>query len=646
MKILLFGGSGVLGQELLRLNKNIIAPLRIQCDISERDDVFKMIMAHEPDIIINAAAITDNRLVESDPYDALSVNIIGSANIAKECLRNKIRLVYLSTDYIYEGSRGNYKETDSIKPFNLYSWTKLGGECSTVAVKNHLIIRTSFGKDFAYRDAFIDKWTSKDYVDVIAPMILEAAVSPITGVLNLGTERKTIYDYAAKSKFKEELNPVRVEETNYFTPVDTSLNLQKWINFNGEKAVVTQHKNCRCCGSSNMEKYLDLNLMPLANNLEFTAQRAKEQERYPLQILFCKDCGLSQLSVVVEPKKMFSYYTYRSGINKPYVDHCRKMAKDLRLEYGLNKDSFMVDLASNDGTLLNEFKEEIGLNVLGVDPASNLVAIAESQGVVSICDFWSESVAEKIVEKNGKINMITATNVFAHVPDTHGFLKAAECSLDENGVMIIECPYIVDFILNNEFDTTYYEHLSYMSVQPVAKMCEQNGLILMHVESVRIHGGSIRMHIMKKVEGRVADKSVIQFISAERQNGFHDFYLYKNWSKEIDVLVEDFKGKILELKKSGKKIAAFAASAKGNTLLNYCGINTDLIDYIVDQTPEKIGKFSPGTGIPIVGIDALSKDKPDYIVILAWNFKDAIIEKLKPIYSGKFIIPIPKFEIL
>ena len=652
MKVLLLGAGGLLGTELTkRYGKDIIAVKKQDCDIISILQVERCIKRYNPDIIINAAAVTDNRVVESDPTGAIMTNIIGSAHLSLVCIAKKIRYVYLSTDYIYKGDRGNYKETDEIMPFNLYSHTKLGGECSAVAVKNHLIIRTSFGGDFKYKKAFIDKWTSKDYVSVLAPMIYEAAISPLTGVLNLGTERKTLFDHAFRTN--PNVEAISIKDQRYFTPEDTSLNIQKWIDYTSESSVVSVHKNCRCCGSTNMSKYLDLNLMPLANNLEFTSQRAKDQERYPLQILYCNDCSLSQLSVVIEPKKMFSYYTYRSGINKPYVEHCYNMAQELLRDNLPSRNFLHIDIAGNDGTLLKEFKKYINQKVkhfdgkfLNVDPASNLTAIAESEGIPCITDFWSCKVADHVVQKYGKADLITATNVFAHVDNVHEFLQAASDCLADEGILVIECPYIVDFIENIEFDTTYYEHLSYISVLPVYRMVAQHDLKLIDVQKVNIHGGTIRMTISKIDSVREINYSVFEFMSNEKLKGFHNFETYEKWSEKVDQLVGNLKQGLLSLKKDGKKIAAFAASAKGNTLLNYSDINTDVIDYIVDQTPEKIGKYSPGTGIPIVGIDMVEKDVPDYIVILAWNFKDAIIEKLRKVYKGKFIIPIPKWEII
>jgi dTDP-4-dehydrorhamnose reductase len=646
MKIILFGGNGTLGKELQKLDSKISAPSSEVVNISNLDAVRNFLLKeNKVDIVINAAAETDNRKVEKMPIGAIQTNIIGAGNVAVVCEELGIRLVYISTDYIYKGDRGNYKETDEILPFNLYSWTKLGGECSAFGVKNHLVIRTSFGKNtFDYPEAFTDKWTSKDYVDRVAPLIYEAALSPLLGVLNLGTDRKTLFDHATERN--EKVMGVKIEETPFATPYDTSLNTQKWINYTSSKSIAKPHKKCRACGSSNMTKYLDLGIMPLANNLEFSSTRAKEADRFPLQVLFCEDCSLSQLSVVIDPAKMFSYYTYRSSVNTGYVHHCKKMAKDLSSKLGLDERSFMVDIAGNDGTLLRQFKEEIGLKVLNVDPATNLTAIAESFGVDSLANFWSSELATKIKNEIGKADLITATNVFAHVDDVTDFIKAASILLNENGVLVIEFPYIVDFIEGYEFDTVYFEHLSYFSVRPLIKLANNLDMKVISVEKQNIHGGSVRVSVTHKNNSLKIENSVSEFEELEMTLGYSSIEKYNQWSTTINQIVQEFALKLLELKKEGKKIAAFAASAKGNTLLNTIGSNTDLIRFIADETPEKIGKYSPGTGIPIVNKQAILKDQPDYIVILSWNFKEEIIEKLNKIYNGKYIIPIPTFKVI
>lgn len=628
----------MLGTELLKLNPAIIAPTSEEFNLTDCS-LYKHPW-REFDVVINAAAIKDNRKIEQDPSEALKVNIIGAAIAAGMCAKNGIRYVYISTDYIYKGDRGNYKETDEILPFNLYSWTKLGGECSARAVKNHLIIRTSFGANqFEYKEAFSDKWVSKEYVDKIAPMILEAAMSPLTGVLNVGTERKTIYQYASQ---RSQVKPVKLSDTSHLTPYDNSFNLQKWQDYKSNNPTAKPHTKCRVCRSEKLTKYLDLGLMPLANNLEISSVRAREKERFPLQVMFCEDCGLSQLSVVVDPVKMFSYYTYRSSVNAGYVKHCVEMAQDLKEKFALTTDSMVVDIAGNDGALLKEFQKEIGCQVLNIEPASNLAAIAEAQGIRTIADFWPLKGALTLCAA-----VITATNVFAHVDDVRAFLTAIPEHLNQEGVLILEFPYLIDFINNMEFDTVYFEHLSYMSILPLHKLCGMVGLKIIDVEHQAIHGGSVRVTIANESSLHKVENSVFWFLQEENEKGFQNIGVYKKWAIDVRKAVQDFGSKVLALKKQGFKIAAFAASAKGVTLLNCCGIGTDIIDYICDETPEKISKFSPGTGIPIVHPQKLKSNPPDYLIILSWNFSDAIIEKAENQgYSGRFIIPIPSFQII
>jgi dTDP-4-dehydrorhamnose reductase len=647
MNVILIGGSGLLGKELIKIYSNIVCPTHDQLDITKDFNL------HNVDIVINAAAVKDNRTIELDPREAIRTNVIGAANVAIKCYNDNIRYVYISTDYCYKGDRGNYREDDPIFPANIYAWLKVGGESTARTVKNHLIIRTSFGpQKFEYSIAFTDKWTSKDYVSVIAPMIMEAALSPLTGVLNIGTERKTLYDHAAKLN---RVKGVRLGDSSFTTPYDTSFNLQKWMDYKSSKPLARPHTNCRVCGSEKLTKYLDLGLMPLANNLEFTCIRAKQADRFPLQIMFCEDCGLSQLSVVIDPEKMYSYYTYRSGVNKPYEDHCKIMAYSVLNNFG--EPEFHIDIAGNDGTLLKSFKDTYykndpdyryrpEYNCLNVDPASNLTAISEANGIPAVNAFWSIETAIAIRTMRGEADLITATNVFAHVDDIKDFLGACKHGLKDEGILIIECPYIIDFIENMEFDTTYFEHLSYMSLMPMQKLCSALGLKIIEVEKQHIHGGTIRVTIAKEASTHEVQPEVIEFFQNEFDCGFNQIEVYRKWSDLVKDTIKQFSSQVLALKKEGNKIACFAASAKGNTLLNACNLSTDIIDYIVDQTPEKIGKYSPGTGIPIVNISELAKNPPDYVIILAWNFADVIIPKIQKECNAKIIIPIPKFVVI
>lgn len=643
MRILLTGGSGLLGTELQNLDGSILAPGHDELDISDSAAVARYVKDMRPDIIVHAAAITNNRDIEADPDEALNVNIGGTVNLARACLGTRIRLVYLSTDYVYRGDRGHYAEQDEVHPSNLYAWTKLAGEAAVRAVPNHLIIRTSFGAPaFAYPAAFADKWSSKEYVDVIAGDILDAARSPLTGVINIGGPRRTIYEYA--SLRNPDVKRIKRDDSVFESPADTSLDLASWEAYRAGKAVVRPIERCRVCAGDRLVKYLDLGMMPLANNLAPSAAAAREMNRYPMQVLYCEDCSLSQLSVVVDPKEMFSHYTYRSSVNKGYVNHCREMARSIGPQLGLGADDLVVDIAGNDGTLLAEFKDELGVRVLNVDPATNIAAIAEERGVATINDFWSADVAERVVGDHGRPRLITATNVFAHVDDVRGFVAAAKDCLADDGALVLEFPYAVDFIEHREFDTIYFEHLSYVLIRPLQVLAELTGLEVFDVQKQDIHGGTVRVFIGNPGRHEVRP-SVAEFLDGEREGGFHDTDRYLAWTGEIDALISELSTELRALKDGGAKVAAFAASAKGNTLLNACRLDRRTISYIVDDTPEKIGRFSPGNGIPIVARAELENDPPDYLVILAWNFAREIIGNTET-FEGRYIIPIPAFRIV
>ncbi|MDG2375122.1 MAG: methyltransferase domain-containing protein, partial [Woeseiaceae bacterium] len=521
------------------------------------------------------------------------------------------------------------------------AWTKLAGEASVRAVPNHLIVRTSFGSDqFPYPVAFSDKWSSKEYVEVIAPDILSAAASPLTGIVNIGGPRRTIYEYA--SLRNRDVQEIKRDDSVFESPADTSLDLSRWKQYQAGKAIVRPVKECRVCGSDQLVKYLDLGMMPLANNLAPSAAAALQMNRFPMQVQFCEQCAMSQLTVVIDPREMFSHYTYRSSVSKGYAEHCRAMARSLGNALGLSADDLVVDIAGNDGTLLAEFHDELGVSVLNVDPAENISKVAIDRGVPTINEFWSGAIAERIVADHGHPKLITATNVFAHVDDVRGFVAAAKDCMADDGALMLEFPYGVDFIEHREFDTVYFEHLSYVLIKPVVELASASGLEVFAVEKYDIHGGSVRVFIGNPGNHSV-ESSVQDFLDRESEAGFHGVNRYLVWSQEIDELVEELSNELRTLREAGNKVAAFAASAKGNTLLNACRLDRRSISYIVDDTPEKIGRFSPGTGIPIVDRSVLASNPPDYLVILAWNFAREIIDNTAG-FKGRYIIPIPAYK--
>lgn len=396
------------------------------------------------------------------------------------------------------------------------------------------------------------------------------------------------------------------------------------------------HTVCRVCGNDNLVPYLDLGMMPLSNNLLNSADEIAP--RYPLKVQLCERCGLSQLTIVVDPETLFGHYVYRSSISQGYKDHCREMAIELREKYSTNMDTFHIDIAGNDGALLAEFKKINNyFKCLNVDPAVNLAEICEKQGIRAFTTFWGIDAVNHLQGTGWPdADLVTATNVFAHVDNVQEFLHAIKLILKPDGVAVIEFPYLIDFIEKKEFDTVYFEHLSYFSIMPLDYLCSKVGLKLVNVTHHDIHGGSVRCFIQKQGNRLPV---VDEYIHNEVERGFTTIGIYRQWAISIAGDITDFSYLMGDFK--GQKVYGFAASAKGNTLLNCAGITAKQMRYIVDQTPEKIGKFSPGTGIEIISMEEMLYKKPDYLVLLSWNFEKEIKEKCKAAgYTGKFINPL------
>ena len=397
-----------------------------------------------------------------------------------------------------------------------------------------------------------------------------------------------------------------------------------------------KHTSCRVCGHGELKPYLDLGKIPLANNLFATQEEAINAPRLPLVVAWCENCGLSQLTEVVSGRQLFRNYTYRSSVNKGYIDHCHQMALDLKEKYGLNESTYHIDIAGNDGTLLETFEKVLNHYCVNVDPAKNLCEISNKKGIFSIPEFWGLNVA-KILK--GEADLITATNVFAHLDNVTEFLEACKIALKPDGVLVIENPYWMETMKGNQFDQVYFEHMSYWSVSPMMRLCQKVGLKLIETSYKKIHGGTCRYTIAKKGESVFLD----EIYENAYWNNLSD---YEDWASKVYCIKDEISQNLTTIAKD-KKVCAFAASAKGNTLLNFCGIGTDLIEFICDETPEKIGKYSPGTGIPIVGLESIIGYQPDYVLILSWNFKEEIIAKLRPIIpNSKYIIPIPNWEVI
>jgi len=417
---------------------------------------------------------------------------------------------------------------------------------------------------------------------------------------------------------------------------------QFWIDVGLMQHMKTRG-DCRVCKSKNLQKVISLGNQPPANAFLKKEELAKKEPFFPLECYFCKNCSFVQLSDIVDPELLFKDYVYVSSTSTVFVQHFKELAEKVCGKFKLQKNSLVVDIGSNDGILLRPFKEN-GMEVLGIDPAEKIAALATKNGIETLPGFFTPSLAEKIVKERGKAKIITATSVFSHVDDLDGFVEGVEMLIDSDGVFIIEVYYMKSLIGKNLFDTIYHEHLSYFTVKTISALLERLGMELFDVELTDTHGGSLRVFCQKKNGPHNKENSINAFLQEEEKEKLHELQTYKKFSEKIEANKKALVKLLKDLKSKGKKIAGYGAPAKGNTLLNYFGIGPETLDYIVDDSPWKQGLYSPGMHIPVKGFEQLSKEKPDYILILAWNYAEPIMKKCTGM--ADFMLPVPKPKIV
>ena len=399
---------------------------------------------------------------------------------------------------------------------------------------------------------------------------------------------------------------------------------------------------CRMCQSKKMYKFLDLGFTPPADQFRRKDQLKEPDVYYPLDVYMCDYCGLAQIGFVVSPEVLYrNDYPYESSTTKTGHEHWGAFAQRVTQRLNLTENNLVVDIGSNVGVLLKAFKKQ-GTKVQGVDPAANIVMIAQKNGIDTICDFFNKETAEKIIAEKSHASVITATNVFAHVDNLYSFMENIKLLLDENGVFIFEAPYFANLIKNIEYDTIYHEHLSYFSMKPLVKFFAKFGMEVFDVDLVDIHGGSIRVYIGKKSQ-RPISEIINQLIKSEEEMKLFSHELLDEFAENVKKNKRELVWLLNSLKNNGNKIVGVSAPAKGMTLLNYCKIDTHLLDAVTEKSSLKIGRFTPGAHIPVVSDSYLTEEKPDYALLLAWNFAEEIIKNLDDFRKkgGKFIIPIP-----
>ena len=401
------------------------------------------------------------------------------------------------------------------------------------------------------------------------------------------------------------------------------------------------------CRGLRLTPFLDLGFTAPADQFLRKEQLGEPEISYPLEVVLCEGCGLFQLSHVVSPEILYRHdYPYEASITRTGRLHWAEFARSTVERFQLGAQDLVVDIGSNVGVLLDSFKT-CGVKTLGVDPAGNIVRLAEKNGIETLCEFFSNDVAREIVRTKGHASVITATNVFAHIDDLEDLMTAVKTLLKKGGIFIFEAPYVVNLITSLQYDTIYHEHLSYLSVKPLKQFLAKFALEVFDIHERDIHGGSFRVFVAEA--GRQAiSPEVAEFLEREERMKLYDLKTLGTFAKAVEQNRQDLLWLLRSLKKEGKKIAAVSAPAKGMTLLNYCRIGTETLDFVTEKSTLKIGRFTPGTHLPVLPDEALAERRIDVALLLAWNFAEEIMKNLESYRKngGKFIIPIPSPKVV
>jgi hypothetical protein len=404
---------------------------------------------------------------------------------------------------------------------------------------------------------------------------------------------------------------------------------------------------CRSCGASLELSVVDLGNSPLCESYVSLERLDYAESFYPLHVRICSECWLAQLPAVVARTEIFDDYAYFSAYSDSWVEHAANYTRMIVARAGLTTTSLVVEVASNDGYLLQHFVP-LGIPVLGVEPAANVAAAAEERGVTTVVDYFGVELAEKLVDANGPADLVIGNNVLAQVPDLNDFVEGARILLAQDGVATFEFPHLARLLDGLQYDTIYHEHFSYFSMFSIRAAMAAHGLAIFDVEELPTHGGSLRVYVKHASEVDDAGEAVARVIADEERGGMRKPERYTHFAEEVRESKRALLSLLVDLKRSGQQIVGYGAPGKGNTLLNYCGIRTDFLDYTVDRNPFKQGKFTPGTHIPIHPPTRIAETKPDVILVLPWNLGPEIAAQLAYTkeWNAKLIVPIPKASIL
>ena len=412
---------------------------------------------------------------------------------------------------------------------------------------------------------------------------------------------------------------------------------------------VTREPPCRGCAAPLRHTFVDLGMSPLCQKHRKLEELAAMEPFYPLHVWVCDQCFLVQLEEFVSPEEIFGdgEYAYFSSFSDSWLAHARTYVEGSAERFGLGEKSFVVEVASNDGYLLQYFKQR-DVRVLGIEPASNTAEAARDKGIETLVRFFGKETADHVVETHGRADLIAGNNVLAHVPDINDFIAGLKTLLAENGVITMEFPHLLRLIEGNQFDTIYHEHFSYLSFGTVEALFAKHGLALFDVEELPTHGGSIRIFAKHEAcQSHTTTERTAELRELEKREGLRSLDYYARFAERVRETKRKVLEVLIEAKRNGKSVVGYGAPGKGNTLLNYCGVRSDFLDYTVDRSPHKQGGFLPGTHIPIVHPDEIAQTRPDFVLILPWNLEKEIVEQMSYVgeWGGEFVVPIPEVRI-
>ena len=410
---------------------------------------------------------------------------------------------------------------------------------------------------------------------------------------------------------------------------------------------MTMH-HCRHCGQTLEHSFCDLGMSPLSNAYLTQDQLAKMEPFFPLHAQVCASCHLVQLPAVETPENIFSDYAYFSSYSDSWLDHCRRYVDGMISRFGFGRQSQIVEIASNDGYLLQYFRER-EVPVLGIEPAGNVAKVAQAAGIETVVRFFGEQTATDLRASGRGADLLLGNNVLAHVPDINDFVRGMQVLLKPEGIITMEFPHLLRLMRENQFDTIYHEHFSYLSLMTVERIFGRHGLRLFDVEQLPTHGGSLRIYATHTGNAAQAEVPRLRDLRIEEKDaGLDRMETYSSFAEQVRRTKRALLEFLIAAKNEGKSIVGYGAPAKGNTLLNYCGVRSDFIDYTVDRSPHKQGRFLPGTHIPIAGPERIAETRPDYLLILPWNLKEEIMSQMAHVRSWgcRFVVPIPELRII